>query len=157
MSGAHQVIRTTNTLKAKFGGSFSIDADALARAEAALAGLSSQFSQWMQDELTKLDAARAAVKAEGLNAKTAEQLYIRAHDLKGLGTTYEFPIVSRIAACLCRLIEDPAKRMSAPMGLIDAHIDAIKASVRDGIKDVDHPIGAILVSELEGRVQVHQS
>ena len=38
------------------------------------------------------------------------------------------------------------------MALIDAHIDAIKAAVRDDIKTDDHPIGAILVQELEKKV-----
>ena len=36
-------------------------------------------------------------------------------------------------------------------GFVD-HIDAIKASVRDDIKTDDHPIGAILVQELEKKV-----
>jgi hypothetical protein len=39
------------------------------------------------------------------------------------------------------------------MPLIDAHIDAIKAAVRDDIKDEDHPVGKVLVQELESRVK----
>ena len=42
--------------------------------------------------------------------------------------------------------------MQAPMVLIDAHIDGVKAAVRDGIKTDDHPVGKILVEELERRV-----
>jgi hypothetical protein len=82
-----------------------------------------------------------------------ESLYLRAHDLKGLGATYGFPLITRIAGLLCRLIDDKSKRLEAPMGLIDAHIDAIKAAVRDGIKTDEHPVGSILVKELESRIQ----
>ena len=39
------------------------------------------------------------------------------------------------------------------MGLIDAHIDAIKAAARDDIKSEEHPVGKILVQELEGRIK----
>ena len=87
-----------------------------------------------------------------MNAETVETLYLRAHDLKGLGATYEFPLITRLAASLCRLIDEPATRLSAPMFLVDAHIDAIKACVRDDIKVDTHPVGKLLANELEGRV-----
>ena len=127
-SNQAQVIPPSNNLKLKVGGGrFSLDADSIARAEAALKSLSGQFAQWMQDELTKLDGARAEIRAKGMTPETSEALYMRAHDLKGLGATYEFPLVTRIAASLCRLIDEPKSRTAAPMGLVDAHIDAIKA------------------------------
>lgn len=146
------MISVPNTLKAKLGGRFSIDPNAVARAEAALKGLSDQFGEWMQDELNKLDDARADISAQGLTEETANALYTRAHDLKGLGTTYGFPLVSRLGASICRLLDDKAARISAPVFLIDAHINAIKAAVRDEIRDSDHPVGRTLVAELEGRV-----
>lgn len=149
-----QMIQPPNTLKAKVGGGrFSLDADAVARAEAALKSLSGQFAQWMQDELDKLDAARAEVRAHGFTAQTAEGLYMRAHDLKGLGATYEFPLVTRIAASLCKLIDNPETRANAPLPLVDGHIDAIKAAVRDNIKTDDHPVGKMLAEELEARTR----
>lgn len=142
-----------NTLKLKVGGRFgAIDPSAIAKAEAALKSLSGNFAQWLQDEVVKLEGARARVRAEGVNAETMEQLYLRAHDLKGLGTTYEFPLITRIAASLCKLIDDKDKRLVAPMTLVDAHIDAIKASVRDSIKTDDHPVGRVLIQELEAKV-----
>ena len=61
MSNPAQVIRPPNTLRMKVGGSFGgIDAGAIAKAEQALQAMSSQFGQWLQDELEKLDSARAA-------------------------------------------------------------------------------------------------
>ncbi|HEX8233125.1 MAG TPA: Hpt domain-containing protein [Caulobacteraceae bacterium] len=151
-SNAAEVFRPANTLKARFGGKFSLDPGAVARAEAALQGLSAQFGQWMQDELNKLDIARAAVAASGLDKVSADSLYLRAHDLKGLGGTYQYPIVSRIAGSLCRLLDDSGTRAEAPLPLIDAHIQAIKAAVRDGIRDEEHPVGLALATELEAKV-----
>ena len=149
-----QVIQVPNTLKLKVGGRFGgIDPGAIAKAEAALKSLSSNFSEWLQDEITKLDGARARIKAEAWTAETAENLYLRAHDLKGLGTTYEFPLITRIAASLCKMIDDADTRLNAPMHIIDAHIDAIKACVRDSIKDASNPIGKMLAEELEAKVK----
>lgn len=158
MSNPAQVIHPPNVLRAKVGGGFGgINADAIAKAEEALKAMSAQFGQWLQDEITKLDAAQAAVRTEGFNPQTAEGVYFRAHDLKGLGTTYQYPMVTRLAGSLCKLLDDPAKRMAAPIVLIDAHIDAIRAVVRDQIQTDDHPTGRVLAETLEAKVATHRA
>ena len=149
-----EVIQVPNTLRMKVGSRFGgIDPSALAKAEAALKGLSGQFAQWLQDEIDKLESARAAIKAEGINPQNADRLYLHAHDLKGLGATYEFPLITRIAGSLCKLMDDQDARVKAPMFLVDAHIDAVRAAVRDNIRDTNHPVGAVLAEELERRVR----
>ena len=149
-----QMIPASNSLKLKLGSRFGgIDPAALAKAEAALKGLADNFGQWMQDELVKLDAARERVRSEGYTPETAENLYFRAHDLKGLGSTYGYPVVTSIAGSLCRLIDDPATRMRAPVYLLDAHIDAVKAAVRGDIRENEHPVAQALLKELATRVK----
>lgn len=156
MSNTAQVFRPPNTLRMKVGGGFGgIDANAIAKAEAALQAMSAQFGQWLEDELTKLDAAQSAIRTQGLTPETGEALYCRAHDLKGLGTTYQYPLVTRIAGSLCKLLDDASKRVNAPMVLVDAHVDAIKAVVRDKIQTDEHPTGRILAEALEARVAAH--
>ena len=156
MSNPAQVFRPPNTLRMKVGGGFGgIDASAIARAEAALQAMSAQFGQWLDDELVKLDAAQSAIRTKGLTPETGEYLYCRAHDLKGLGTTYQYPLVTRLAGSLCRLLDDADKRMAAPMTLVDAHVDAIKAVVRDKIQTDEHPTGRVLAETLESRVAEH--
>ncbi|MBD3819075.1 MAG: Hpt domain-containing protein [Brevundimonas diminuta] len=152
----NQVIRPPNPLRAKVGGGFGgIDANAIARAEEALKAMSAQFGQWLNDEVVRLDKAQSDIRSQGYTPETAEALYFRAHDLKGLGTTYEYPLVTRIAASLCRMLDDADKRMQAPLAVVDAHIDAIKAVVRDKIQTDDHPVGRDLVETLEARAAEH--
>lgn len=152
MSQQNPVIQPPS-LRLKVGGRFgAIDPSAIAKAEAALKSLSGNFAQWLSEEVIKLDAARQRVRDEGVTAETMETLYLRAHDLKGLGTTYEFPLITRIGASLCRLIDDKDKRLAVSLPLVDAHIDAIKAAVRDNIKTDEHPVGRILIEELERKV-----
>ena len=136
----------------RFGG---LNAGAVAKAEAALKSLSSQFGQWLQDELDKLEASRAAIHSQGMGKETGDQLYTHAHDLKGLGATYEFPIITRMAGSLCKLIETHEARMKAPLPLIDAHIHAIRAAVRDDIRDDENPLGRNLAQELERQVAAY--
>ena len=152
MSQQNPVIQPPS-LRLKVGGRFgAIDPSAIAKAEAALKSLSGNFAQWLSEEVIKLDAARQLVRDDGVTAETMETLYLRAHDLKGLGTTYEFPLITRIGASLCRLIDDKDKRLTVSMALVDAHIDGIKAAVRDDIKTDEHPVGRVLIEELERKV-----
>lgn len=155
MSNPAQITPPTNTLRMKVGGGFGINADAIARAEEALKAMSAQFGQWLNDEVVKLDKAQADIRHQGYNPTTAEALYFRAHDLKGLGTTYEYPLVTRIAGSLCRMLDDADRRMNAPIAILDAHIDAIRAVVRDQIKTDEHPTGRALAETLEARVADH--
>ena len=154
--GQSEVIQVPNMLRLKVGSRFGgLNAGAVAKAEAALKNLSSQFSQWLRDELDKLEAARAAIRTAGLTKETGDKLYTHAHDLKGLGGTYEFPIITRMAGSLCKLLETPEQRLTAPMKLVDAHIDSIRAAVRDDIKDDSNPMGRVLVQELERQVSAY--
>jgi chemotaxis protein histidine kinase CheA len=156
VNGQSEVIQVPNMLRLKVGSRFGgLNAGAVAKAEAALKNLSSQFSQWLRDELDKLEAARAAIREQGLTKETGDRLYTHAHDLKGLGGTYEFPIITRMAGSLCKLIETPDQRLTAPMKLVDAHIDAIRAAVRDDIRDDANPMGRVLAQELERQVAAY--
>lgn len=156
MSEKAQIIQVPNTLRAKVGGKLgALDQTAIDKAEAALADLSSQFHDWLLEEIKKLEERQAYIKREGFTKETAEMLYFSCHDLKGLGTTYGFPIITRMAGSLCKMIDDEDKRLLAPRVLIDAHLDAIKAAVRDGIKEDTHPVGKVLAETLEARVKEH--
>ena len=131
----------------------NVDPAMVARAEAALDRLSVYFGPWMNEEVSLLTAARARVHDEGLNPDTGEHLNIQAHEVKSLAATFGFPIVTHIAGSLCKLIEDPDTRLRAPLFLVDAHIDAIGAALRAGIRERDHPTSVALILELLARVR----
>jgi len=124
----HEVIVPPNKLKkavVKHRGP-SID-DPVSRAEQALADLSSEFSQWMEIECRRLDAARNQAKHSGLTDKNREELFRAAHDIKGQAATFGFPLIAPVAESLCRLIEHTPEPGRIPLTLIDQHVDGIRA------------------------------
>ena len=153
-----EFITPPNHLKAKLGGrSLNFDAAAIARAESALAGMSTQFGDWLNDEIEKLEAAHKLILAPGAGEKELEAFYRNAHDLKGLGTTYGFPIVSQFAASLTKLIDSPEGRNKAPKQLLSAHVSSIIAAVRQKIADTNHPVGNALLVELTKQVSKYDN
>jgi len=149
-----EFITPPNILKIKVGGGHGgTDKAAIERANKALADLKDQFAGWLDKEVDSLTKAKEKIRKEGLTKETAKELHSFAFDLKGLGTTYDFPLVTKIAGLLCDLIDrspDPAK---IPIALLDGHVDAIRVVVREQIKKPDDPLGTRLVSELEMTVK----
>ena len=122
--------------------------DPVARAEQALAQLSSEFTGWMQSECERLDGARHEVKAKGFNKKTREALFHAAHDIKGEAATFGYPWVAQSADSLCRLIEHTPDMARIPFALIDQHVDAIRAIVRESARRDIAQIASALTAKL---------
>jgi hypothetical protein len=140
-------------LRQRLGRSFSgFNASSIARAEAAVAAMTDQFGGWLADELVKLEAAHKLVSAPGSGEAELEAFYRCAHDLKGLGGTYGYPIVSQFSASLCYLMDSPEARAKAPQKILDSHVAAIIASVKQKITTSDHPVGKALLTELQSQV-----
>lgn len=140
------------SLKLRLGAVGPIEPDLIARADAAITRMSRFFGPWLGEEIARLAAARADIRDRGYSLATADALNIRAHELKSMGSVFGFPIVTDIARSLCRLIEEPEVRMSAPLPLVDLHLDAIGAAARDNVRDGDHPVGHALVDALNQQV-----
>jgi HPt (histidine-containing phosphotransfer) domain-containing protein len=105
--------------------------DPVARAEAALAKLASEFVTWMEAECERLDEARRKIKTFGLDTATGEQLFRAAHDIKGEAETFGFPHAGHVAESLCRLIEHTPDWTRIPLSLVDQHVDAVRAIIRE--------------------------
>jgi hypothetical protein len=152
-AGSCEIIHVPNTLAKKVGPNFKLSgAASIAKAEGALKALASNFGDWLEQEIASLEQIRSTLKQAGMTAEVASLLSIRALDLKGLGATYNHPLVTRIGGSLFKLL-DETRASDVPMTLIDAHVDAVRAIVRNQIRDAAHPVGQALVSELEQRVR----
>lgn len=149
-----EVITPPNVLKTKIGGALpALDQKAIARAEAALAKLSDQFADWINEELAKLTEAWTKYDAAQTPA-TKNELHRRAHDLKGLAPTYGYPLVGRVCATLCKLTGDEYGEINAPIVLLRAHVDGVKVMVHTKMMGAEHPIAQKLVAELENQTKL---
>ena len=133
----HEVILPPHKLKKAVAKGAPAD-DPVARAEAALAEIASEFSSWMETECERLDEARRKIKKAGLNGATRDELFRAAHDIKGEAETFGFPHAGRVADSLCRLIEHSPDFARAPFALVEQHVDAVRAIIREAkLKDAE--------------------
>jgi HPt (histidine-containing phosphotransfer) domain-containing protein len=127
----HEVITPPHELRKAVAPAAAGDDDPIARAEAALSGLSSEFSTWMQLECERLETARQDVMRLGFTETTHATLFRAAHDIKGEAATFGYPEVAGVAESLCRLIEHTPEMVIIPAKLVDQHVDAVRAIIRE--------------------------
>jgi len=145
----HEVITPdTRKLRRTLRNAVPGEADPVTSAERALERLSGDFAAWMNEECGRLDAARRTVKNNQLSHETSQALFLAAHDIKGAGKTYGFPEVARAADSLCRLIEHSPDLKKIPLTIIDQHVDAIRAIVREHARPDIAAIAGALTAKL---------
>jgi HPt (histidine-containing phosphotransfer) domain-containing protein len=144
----HEVITPPNKLRKAIKPALPHDEDPVARAEQALANLSSEFENWMQLECDRLDHARRQVIAHGFNATTQQAIFHAAHDIKGEAATFGFPAVAAVAESLCRLLEHTPSMEQIPLPLVEQHVDAIRAIIRESAEGTAEPLADTLTRRL---------
>lgn len=140
----HSVIVPAHDLKRAVThtrGPAQIDMSAVDRAEAALAEIKVEFPGWMNLECDRIEAARRVIHEKGLNRDTVDALFLPAHDIKGGAATLGFPLAERIATSLCRLLRHMPQPGRIPRAMIDHHVDAIRAVVREEVRNPLNPYG----------------
>jgi chemotaxis protein histidine kinase CheA len=124
----------------------------IARAESALENMQEEFSEWIQEEIEELSLASSEWSNSPNDPDRVAELFRRAHDLKGQAPTLGYPIVGRIAASLCELLSISGIDLRELTTLTISHTNAIKAAVRDEVRDDSNNIAAALALELETAV-----
>lgn len=147
----HLVLRPPNKLKERATRRAPIrdsgDSGAIMRAEIALERLSQEFEDWMRIEMETLEEARAAL-ALARDEPTIAALFRAAHDLRGQSSTFGYPLAGEIAEGLCDLVEYATPDTLPRQAVIDRHVEAIRAIVRENVRDRHHPVGVELAARL---------
>jgi len=145
----HEVIVVPNRLKKKaLRHAATNEPDPLIDAERALEELSAQFGSWMEDECLALEEARQSAHQEGLTAVTRQALFRAAHDIKGHGTTFGYPMAADVADSLCRMLEHSVDLAWIPLTFIDQCVDAVRAITREHDRENAEETAAELAREL---------
>jgi hypothetical protein len=150
--GAYQIIHPRNVLKAKAAyiadTNKPVDLDDMVQAaEAAIEALAPQFFGWIDESVTRLVDTREEMWSSGASIEKTDAFYRAAHDIRGTGTTFGYPLASRVADSLVYLVEKIGVEKT-PRPLIDKHVDAIRAIVREDARDDNNQLGAMLVTQL---------
>ena len=80
---------------------FAIDPEAVARAESIVATMSEEYLKWLRGDLDEL--AKTLGEARG-SIRAVDQLRRKAHDIRGQGGSFGFPLISQVADALHKVM-----------------------------------------------------
>ena len=140
-----------NFLHVKLSGGVGVDPERLiAEAEAALATLNVDYETWVGADLTRLETAfQDAERDPERRQELLRQAHGIAHEMRGQGTTFGYPLVTHAANSLCRLfeaIDDVADEFA--LRAIELHIGGLRSIIINRIKGDGGATGRALVTAL---------
>jgi hypothetical protein len=126
----------------------------LARAQAAVADLARTYVPNTIADLDRCAALLKAAREEATSrASSVKELYGIAHNVKGQGSSFGYPLVTRIAHSLCTLVRQERDFSDADLGVVQAHLDALRLILVKDIKGEGGEVGPKLAARLENMVK----
>lgn len=129
-----------------------IDAEALARAEAALAALAGGYLRWAEADMAALRAALAEARAAAPAARgvACAHVFAVAHNIKGQAATFGYPLLTRLGNAVCRLLESDTAADDGVLARVEALVTAMGEVVTRNLRDDGGAAGRDLVLRLDG-------
>ena len=143
----YEVIDLPNTLLAKTGKPV-FDPKAVARAEAAVASMQGEYENRAREALHRLKIAAAGIADAPSATERLREIYVTAHDLSGLGTSFGYPFVTEIAGALRNLVQS-AKSSPQLVAVIDAHLAALSGVIANNVKGDSDPVTRTVIEQLQ--------
>lgn len=143
-----QVLNPPNLLKSKVGsGGFAMGA--IDKAAKVIDGLRGEFEEIAKVEVVKLVAAATALMAQPNDLAKRDEVYKIAHELRGQGGSYGYPLVTRFGDQLCRYLDAAAGLDAKSLVIVKATADAIGVVINSKVTGDGGDTGRALVAMLD--------
>ncbi len=153
--------RLNNRLKEKVGGGAGsepgeLPTDILLEAEEQLERSVADFADWARDYLKQLSqlCEKALSHVDG-RVKVFEDINLLAHELRGQGGTFGYPLISQFGKSLYRSTREGCGKEDSDVEIVKAHIDSMRAVLRDKVVGDGGEIGQALLAGLEAAIKRH--
>lgn len=151
-SGQPEFVTPPNYLKMKVG-SGGIDKEALKEAEIAVQVLGHKmYAKWADTDLDRMKETFERLKTTNLDDPQGIKTMLRiCWDMKGLGGTFGYPLVTEITHFLSNYLEHCLEHQETRVvpTIVTAHIDALNVVLSQKISGDGGVIGRELISGLE--------
>jgi CheY-like chemotaxis protein len=149
------LFKLPNYLKQKMGSNaqrqpFTLPDDVLVGAEQQLKREAAGFLDWAKGYLDRL--SRQVTEAKQISGeRTAhfEEINLIAHELRGQGGTFGYPLITVFGKSLYDVTKPPCRNDDASLEIVKAHIDTMRAVLREKIEGDGGELGQALFKTLK--------
>lgn len=149
-----EVVNPPHDIRQKVSGGGGISDEMLRRAEHAIADMSAGFMEGAAADVEKL--RQLYQDAKGNPDKRPEiigEIFQISHDLRGQGSTFDYPLLSRVGSSLCTFTETIDSANDKSFEIIGIHIDALRVIIGQNVTGDGGPLGREIAAELETAVK----
>ena len=156
--------RLPNHLKGKAGGlggssePGEIPTSLIEEAEEQLERAALDFTDWSLGYLAKLsDLCTEALMKPGRRDEYFHEINVLAHELRGQGGTFGYPLISIFGKMLYDVTGDGCREDDAAVEIVKAHIDTMRAVLREKISGDGGNLGRDLLKSLRAAIDKHSA
>lgn len=153
--------RFKNSLKEKCGGlgggTPEIPKEALEQAEQALEKLAEDYPDWVSNLIVKLQTQHGrCVDTPERRHEYFEEINRIAHDMKGQGGTFGYPLITTFADSLYGFTNIKDNITDNHVELVKSHIDAMRVVIKDRVSGSGGEIGKKLTESLNEAIEKYK-
>lgn len=151
-----RLIGPSTALKQKARDSVRFDQASLARVEKTYATFVQANKGWCKTQAEALSAAFGTWPASGSVPRDASRaLFGLAHDLRGLGTTLGYPLLTATCDSLCKFL-DERDLATDDLRIVKLHVDMVALVVTNDMQGDGGELGRSLMTDLRHAVAERQ-
>ncbi|PHQ71949.1 MAG: hypothetical protein COB93_01825 [Sneathiella sp.] len=148
--GDYQILYPPDKLRAKVKRDGGIPFDeVVSRAEEDIDALTETFLAGVTESILALTKALASIQTGGGTVQDRDAVFLQAHDLKGTGGSFDFPLISHIGSEICQLTDENVPLEAMKPELIKVHVDMLNWAVSQHIRSDDDPRATTLLMALK--------
>jgi tryptophan 2,3-dioxygenase len=153
-SDSVQIFNPPHLLKHKVKGGGGPSPEMLAKAQEAISKMSDDYPTWAIQDVDRLEGHVATLAAgdETKGEKVREAFHV-AHDMRGQGGSFGYPLVTRIANSFCRFTEKMETLDDGAIGILQTHVNALRAVIGNRVSGTGGATGTQIADGLEQAVQ----
>ena len=147
--GTAEYIDPPHPIRDKVTGGGPITGQMLKKAENVVQKHAERYIGRAQQQIDVLMESVAIAKREtGDRKEIFEKVFLNAHDIRGLGSTFGYSLVTDIAASLCNFVESVDEYDDGVIEVVNAHVDALRGMVGNNIRGDGGKIGREILAGL---------
>ena len=134
-AGKADFIKVPNKIRTKVSGGGPITDTMLKNAERILQKHSANNVSRAEEQITSLvKIVRDAGEKVELRQKLFPKIFRQSHDIRGLGSTFGYELITEIGGSLCTFLGGIAQHDDEAMEVVSAHVDALCAVIANDVK-----------------------
>jgi hypothetical protein len=128
-------IKVPNRIRSKVTGGGPISESMLKTAEQILLRHSADYVSRAEEQIEILVKTVQEAKLEEASRPVLfANIFKQSHDIRGLGSTFGYELMTEIGGSLCTFLEGIERRDDAAMEVVSAHVDALCAVLANNVK-----------------------